>query len=109
MPAPELLDELRRAVRGPVHDDALRRALYSSDASNYRVVPQVVVVPRDVEDLLAVHEVARRTRTPLTVRGGGTSVAGNAVGPGIVVDTSVHLRRSRSTREAAPRPSSRAS
>ena len=92
VPAPELLDELRRTLRGPVHDDALRRALYSSDASNYRVVPQVVVVPRDVEDLLAVHEVARRTRTPLTLRGGGTSVAGNAVGPGIVVDTSVHLR-----------------
>lgn len=92
VPDPGLLEELRQAVRGTVEDDALRRALYSSDASNYRVVPQVVVVPRDVDDLLAVHEVARRTRTPLTVRGGGTSVAGNAVGPGIVVDTSVHLR-----------------
>ncbi|MDO8121720.1 FAD-binding and (Fe-S)-binding domain-containing protein [Isoptericola sp. b490] len=92
VPEPELLDLLRREVRGEVDTSTLRRALYSSDASNYRVVPQVVVVPRDVDDLLAVHEVARATRTPLTVRGGGTSVAGNAVGPGIVVDTSVHLR-----------------
>jgi FAD/FMN-containing dehydrogenase/Fe-S oxidoreductase len=92
VPAPELLEELRRLVRGDVEDSALRRAMYSGDASNYRVVPQVVVVPRDIDDLVAVHGVARSTGTPLTLRGGGTSVAGNAVGPGIVVDTSVHLR-----------------
>lgn len=91
--APALLAELRRALRGDVDATTLRRAEYSTDASNYRVVPAVVVVPRDVDDLLAVTEVARTTRTPLTLRGGGTSVAGNAVGPGIVVDTSRHLTR----------------
>ena len=89
--AAELLALLRSAVRGEVDDSTRRRAEYSTDASNYRVVPRVVVVPRDVEDLLAVTEVARATGVPLTVRGGGTSVAGNAVGPGIVVDTSRHL------------------
>ncbi|NTW41016.1 MAG: FAD-binding protein, partial [Cellulomonadaceae bacterium] len=56
-----------------------------------RVVPQVVVFPRDVDDLLAVTAVSRATGVPLTARGGGTSVAGNAVGTGIVVDTSRHL------------------
>ena len=91
LPIDELADRLRAAVKGEVHTSALRRAAYSTDASNYRVVPEVVVIPLDVPDLLAVTEVARETGTPLTVRGGGTSVAGNAVGPGIVVDTSRHL------------------
>jgi FAD/FMN-containing dehydrogenase/Fe-S oxidoreductase len=88
-----LLDELRRAVRGPVDASTRRRAEYSSDASNYRVVPRVVVFPRDVEDILATADVARRSATPMTMRGGGTSVSGNAVGPGIVVDTSRHLNK----------------
>ncbi len=92
LPVADLAERLRAAVRGEVHTSSLRRAAYSTDASNYRVVPQVVVVPLDADDLLAVGEVARQTGTPLTLRGGGTSVAGNAVGPGIVVDTSRHLR-----------------
>jgi FAD/FMN-containing dehydrogenase/Fe-S oxidoreductase len=87
----ELAAALRGAVRGEVTTAGLRRAQYASDASNYRVPPQVVVYPRDTGDLLAVAEVARATGVPLTLRGGGTSVAGNAVGTGIVADTSVHL------------------
>ena len=84
---------LRSVVKGGVDDSARRRAEYSSDASNYRVVPAVVVFPRDTEDMLAAAEVSRRTGTPLTTRGAGTSIAGNAVGPGIVLDTSRHLNR----------------
>ena len=84
---------LRPVVKGGVDDSARRRAEYSSDASNYRVVPAVVVFPRDTEDMLAAAEVARRTGTPLTTRGAGTSIAGNAVGTGIVLDTSRHLNR----------------
>ncbi|WP_372593198.1 FAD-binding and (Fe-S)-binding domain-containing protein [Actinotalea sp.] len=91
LPVSELAARLGAAVRGEVHTSTLRRAEYSTDASNYRVVPEVVVVPSDVGDLSAVVEIARQTGTPLTLRGGGTSVAGNAVGPGIVVDTSRYL------------------
>ena len=87
----DVVRALRAAVRGDAWTDTRVRAEYSTDASNYRVVPQVVVVPRDVDDLLAVTEVARATGTPLTLRGAGTSVAGNAIGTGIVVDTSRHL------------------
>ncbi|TQL45076.1 FAD/FMN-containing dehydrogenase, partial [Homoserinimonas aerilata] len=89
----DLAYELSRVVGGSVETDARRRAEYSSDASNYRVVPEVVVFPRDVDDILAVAEVSRETGTPLTTRGGGTSVAGNAVGPGIVMDLSRHVNR----------------
>jgi FAD/FMN-containing dehydrogenase/Fe-S oxidoreductase len=89
----DLVQALRRAVRGEVDSSTRRRAEYSTDASNYRVVPEVVAFPRDVEDVLAAAEVARTAGSPLTLRGGGTSVAGNAVGPGVVLDTSRHLNR----------------
>jgi FAD/FMN-containing dehydrogenase/Fe-S oxidoreductase len=88
-----LVDRLRREVAGEVDASTRRRAEYSSDASNYRVVPQVVMFPRDVDDVVAGLDVCRRTGTPITMRGGGTSVAGNAVGPGVVVDVSRHLHR----------------
>ena len=82
----DLVGELRAAVRGEVDSSSRRRAEYSTDASNYRVVPQVVVFPRDVDDALAALEVARAAGTPVTSRGAGTSVAGNAIGPGVVLD-----------------------
>ncbi len=65
----------------------LTRAMYAGDASLYRVVPEVVVRVRDVDEIAAVLDVARGTGAPLTMRGAGTSIAGNAVGAGIVVDT----------------------
>lgn len=89
----DVVDELRAAGLRDVDDSSLSRALYSSDASLYRVVPQVVVRPRDVDELVAVVAVAQGTGTPLTMRGAGTSIAGNAVGPGIVVDTGRHLNK----------------
>ncbi|GAB7003149.1 FAD-binding and (Fe-S)-binding domain-containing protein [Nocardioides sp. AN3] len=83
----DLAAELRsRGVSG-VDDSTLARALYSSDASLYRVIPQVVVRPQHTDELLAVHEASRALGVPVTMRGAGTSIAGNAVGPGIVVDT----------------------
>ncbi|HEY0215004.1 MAG TPA: FAD-binding and (Fe-S)-binding domain-containing protein [Cellulomonas sp.] len=84
---------LRRAVRGEVDDSARRRAEYATDASNYRVVPTVVAFPRDVDDALAALDVARDLGVPVTSRGGGTSVAGNAVGTGLVLDWSRHVDR----------------
>jgi FAD/FMN-containing dehydrogenase/Fe-S oxidoreductase len=86
-------DALRAVVDGEVDDSVRRRAEFSTDASNYRVPPQVVVAPRDTEDALAALEVARHLGIPVTARGGGTSVAGNAVGTGIVLDFSRHMHR----------------
>jgi FAD/FMN-containing dehydrogenase/Fe-S oxidoreductase len=70
-----------------------RRAEYSSDASNYRVVPRAVVFPRSADDVLAAAAVCRELGVPLTARGGGTSIAGNSVGPGVVLDLSRHLNQ----------------
>ena len=84
---------LRSAGVHDVDTTDLARTLYSSDASIYRVPPRVVVRPQHTDELAAVLAVARETAVPLTMRGAGTSIAGNAVGPGIVVDTSRHLTR----------------
>ncbi|MFL6059709.1 MAG: FAD-binding and (Fe-S)-binding domain-containing protein [Marmoricola sp.] len=72
---------------------ALARSMYSGDASLYRIPPQVVVYPRDADDVLAVLAVAREFEGSVTMRGAGTSIAGNAIGPGIVVDTTRHLNK----------------
>ncbi len=89
----DLLEELRKRGVSDVDDSVLTRALYSSDASLYRVVPRVVVRPRAADELDAILDVAHTTGVPVTMRGAGTSIAGNAVGPGIVVDTLKHLNR----------------
>ncbi|WP_244931444.1 FAD-binding and (Fe-S)-binding domain-containing protein [Nocardioides sp. W7] len=89
----DLVAELRRRGVTDADDSVLTRALYSSDASLYRVVPQVVARPRSREELLAVLDLSRTSGVPLTMRGAGTSIAGNAVGTGIVVDTVRHLGR----------------
>ncbi|WP_236030154.1 FAD-binding and (Fe-S)-binding domain-containing protein [Paractinoplanes lichenicola] len=76
-----------------VRSDAGTRGMYASDASLYRVPPLAVVRPRHVDEVAAALAIARETGTPFTSRGAGTSVAGNAIGPGIVLDFSRHLNR----------------
>ena len=80
-------------IDGEVETSPRRRAEYSTDASNYRVVPQAVAYPKDRADLEATLDAARELGVPVTMRGGGTSVAGNAIGPGLVIDASRHLTR----------------
>ena len=74
-----------------VDDSSLTRALYSSDASLYRVPPRAVAQPHDREELIALVRAALACRMPVTVRGAGTSCAGNAVGEGLVIDVGRHL------------------
>ncbi|WP_068269305.1 FAD-binding and (Fe-S)-binding domain-containing protein [Aldersonia kunmingensis] len=85
------LAHLRAQLAGDVDDSPRRRAEYSSDASNYRVPPLAVVFPRSGDDVAATLDFARSHGVTLTGRGGGTSVAGNAIGPGLVLDFSRHL------------------
>jgi FAD/FMN-containing dehydrogenase/Fe-S oxidoreductase len=97
LPSPLLPRALAAALRaaGLAEVDASdrRRAEYSSDASNYRVLPAVVAFPRHVDEAAAALAVARDHGAPVTSRGGGTSIAGNAVGTGLVLDFSRHLNR----------------
>ncbi|NKY53746.1 FAD-binding and (Fe-S)-binding domain-containing protein [Nocardia vermiculata] len=85
--------DLRDRIDGDVEAGPRRRVEYSSDASNYRVRPAAVVYPRADTDVAQVLRTARDEGLSVTARGGGTSVAGNAIGPGIVLDFSRHLNR----------------
>ena len=79
---------LTETVSGRVGFDAGTRALYTMDASNYRQVPVAVVVARDADDAVAAVAAAREFGVPIVPRGGGTSLAGNATGGGLVLDLS---------------------
>ncbi len=89
----EIAAALRKAGVADLSDSVLRRALYSSDASLYRVVPAVVAHPRGADEVAAALEVCRSLRVPVTCRGAGTSIAGNAVGTGLILDFSKHLNQ----------------
>lgn len=91
------VDALRRAleaaIEGEVRFDRVSRALYSTDASVYQIEPLGVVIGRTRDDLVRTVRICHEFRCPLTLRGGGTSQAGQAIGPGLVFDTSKHLNR----------------
>ena len=89
----ELERELAAALEGEVRFDAVSRALYSTDASVYQIEPRGVVVPRTREDILRALEICRRLRCPITMRGGGTSQGGQAIGPGLQIDVSKYYNR----------------
>jgi FAD/FMN-containing dehydrogenase/Fe-S oxidoreductase len=85
--------ELRRRVRGEVRFDDGSRALYSTASSNYRQVPIGVVVPRTVQDVIEAVAAARELGAPITMRGGGTSLAGQCCNVAVVIDSSKYLNR----------------
>ncbi|CAB3778164.1 hypothetical protein LMG28688_00531 [Paraburkholderia caffeinitolerans] len=85
--------DLHRALRGEVRFDAGSKALYASDASNYRQIPLGVVVPADVEDLVAAVAVCKRHDVPFLTRGGGTSQNGQCVNVAVVADASKYVNR----------------
>lgn len=74
-----------------VDDSVLTRSQYAHDASTYRVTPRAVVQPRSADEVSATLRAAWLAEVPVTVRGAGTSMAGNAVGPGIILDLARHL------------------
>lgn len=84
---------LKGVVRGEVRFDGGSRAIYSTDASNYRQVPIGVVVPRDTEDVIATVNVCRAFQVPVLSRGGGTSLAGQSCNVAVVLDFSKYMRR----------------
>ena len=85
--------ELEGALDGEVRFDALSRALYATDASVYQIEPIGVVLPKTRDDLRRLVDACRRHGCSITMRGGGTSQAGQAIGAGLVVDTSKYFNQ----------------
>ncbi len=89
----EFLDDLRRRFRGDIRLDLASRVLYSTDASIYQVEPLGVLLPRSQDDLHAAVESAARHGVPILPRGGGSSLAGQAIGEAVILDCSRWLNR----------------
>jgi FAD/FMN-containing dehydrogenase/Fe-S oxidoreductase len=88
-----LAEALRAQVRGDVRFDLGSRALYATDGSNYRQVPIGVVLPRDVDDVLATVSLCRQFGAPLLSRGGGTSLAGQCCNVAVILDFSKYMAK----------------
>src|SRR5439155_6606271 len=91
--AAALAEALRGRIRGYVRFDSASRALYATDGSNYRQVPIGVVLPRDVDDVIAATSLAREFGAPLLCRGGGTSLAGQCCNVALVLDFSRYMAK----------------
>ncbi|WP_165243428.1 FAD-binding and (Fe-S)-binding domain-containing protein [Corynebacterium lizhenjunii] len=83
----------QRMTQAGLRTDMASRAAYSSDASIFRRIPAAVTEPRTVDDIRAALAVARERGWAVVGRGGGTSVAGNAIGHGLIIDTSRYFNR----------------
>ncbi|MBW3655825.1 MAG: FAD-binding oxidoreductase, partial [Gemmatimonadetes bacterium] len=84
---------LKERIQGEVRFDAKSRLLYSTDASLYQILPVGVVVPRDAEDVQNAVRLAAEHRVPVLPRGGGTALAGQTVGPALVLDFGKFMNR----------------
>jgi FAD/FMN-containing dehydrogenase/Fe-S oxidoreductase len=89
----ELIQELRSNLKGEVHPDLLIRHVYATDASDFYQVPAAVVVPRSTEDIAAAIQTAARHNVSVIPRGGGSSLSGQVVGTGLVIDHSKYFNR----------------
>jgi FAD/FMN-containing dehydrogenase/Fe-S oxidoreductase len=92
-PSPSDFKFLAEKLEGEVHLDATTRMLYATDASVYREMPQAVALPKSEEDIAQLIRFARDHGTALVPRTAGTSLAGQVVGAGIIVDVSRYLNR----------------
>jgi FAD/FMN-containing dehydrogenase/Fe-S oxidoreductase len=88
-----LAAELTRLIKGEVRFDDGSRALYATDASNYRQVPIGVVIPRDVDDVIATVATAQRHGAPILGRGAGTSLSGQCCNVAVILDFSKYMNR----------------
>jgi FAD/FMN-containing dehydrogenase/Fe-S oxidoreductase len=87
-----LLEDLCGIVKGQLLFDDINRSLYSTDASIFEVRPLGIVVPKDTEDVQALVRYAAEHKISLVPRGAGSGVAGESLGPGLIVDLSRHFR-----------------
>ncbi|BCX04543.1 MAG: FAD-dependent oxidoreductase [Candidatus Roseilinea sp.] len=95
MPSPAhehpLAQALARHVAGEVRFDAPTRLIYSTDASNYQVMPLGVVLPKTTDDVIATVTLCAEHGVPVIPRGGGSSLCGSSIGPGVIVDFTKYM------------------
>src|ERR1051326_3564309 len=85
--------ELHAAIRGEVRFGGADRGMYASDASNYRMIPLGVILPKDADDVVAAVAACRKYAAPIFARGGGTAIPGQTVNDGVLFDFSKYMNR----------------
>lgn len=93
MSSNKLLHILKKNLKGDVRADFMSQQIYSVDASILETPPQMVVLPKDQEDLLTTVAIAREFNVSMTPRGGGTGIAGGCLGSGMVLDLSKYMNQ----------------
>ncbi len=82
----DIANQLRVTIKGDVLSEEWQRAMYATDASSYEIMPLVVVLPKNKDDVIKIVKFAQKNKVPVIARGGGSGLAGQAIGAGIVVD-----------------------
>jgi FAD/FMN-containing dehydrogenase/Fe-S oxidoreductase len=93
MPDSHQLQQLSNSLEGTLFYDELHKKLYATDASAYRIMPVAVAVPKSEEDIVKIIRFAAQNKISITPRTAGTSLAGQTVGNGIIVDVSKHFTK----------------
>jgi FAD/FMN-containing dehydrogenase/Fe-S oxidoreductase len=93
MPTKLQLQQLAESLQGTLFFDDLHKTLYATDASAYRIMPLAVAIPKSEEDIVKIIRFAAAHKVSITPRTAGTSLAGQTVGSGIIVDVSKHFTK----------------
>ena len=81
-----LYESLQKTVQGDMSDAKYVREFYSVDASSYKILPKIVIAPKNQRDVISIVKMAKKFKTSVTVRGGGTGLVGGALNAGIILD-----------------------
>ena len=81
-----LLEVLQKSVQGEISDEKYVREFYSVDASSYKMLPKIVIAPKNEKDVISIIKIAKKFKTSITVRGAGTGLVGSALNTGIIID-----------------------
>ena len=87
----DFVASVRSNIKGEIRADQMSRALYSTDASSYQIMPLAVALPKDRDDVITLMTQAARFGLPVLPRGGGTSLAGSTVGEAVIIDASKYM------------------
>jgi len=89
----ELIEEFENHIKGDFLHDRISRTLYSTSACMFKRFPACIVLPKDEEDVMESVRIAKKYNLPITARGGGSSLAGQALGAGLIIDFSKYMNK----------------
>ncbi len=90
---PEFISRSLESINGDILSDTWQRYMYASDASAYEIVPKCIVLPKNIDDVVKVVKFAAANSIPVIARGGGSGLAGQAIGDGIIIDFTKYMNK----------------